>query len=220
MLDDNWQLGPFEREGTLLSPIPGATFTCPILGRPVAWAAKDLFNPSAVVRNGQVCLLVRAEDEVGRYAGTSRIGLATSDDGIHFRTEPEPVIYPGDDEWQAWEWPGGCEDSRVVEDPDGGYVCLYTAFNGKTAHLFVASSPDLRSWTKHGPAFAGSAQALQWSKSGAVVTEIHDGRLVAKRIDGRYWMYWGEGTCYLATSEDLVRWKPVTFEPGASRYAT
>ena len=60
---------------------------------------------------------------------------------------------------------------RVVESPDGGFVCTYTAFNGRTACLFVATSPDLRTWRKHGPAFAGTRHASRWSKSGSIVTE-------------------------------------------------
>jgi predicted GH43/DUF377 family glycosyl hydrolase len=168
-----------------------------------------------------VHLLVRAEDAVGRYAGTSRIGLAISDDGGRtFTVEPEPVLHPANDPWQPWEWSGGCEDPRVVESPDGGYVCTYTAFNGKDIALMVATSDDLRSWTKHGPAFAGSAHARRSTKSGAVVTEVRDGRLVAARIDGRFWMYWGEGIAYAATSDDLVRWEPLEFDATADRFLT
>ena len=122
-----WALGPFSPPRRVLETPPAVSFDCPVLGRPVAWAAKDVFNPAAVVQGGRVCLLVRAEDDVGRYAGTSRIGLATSADGLTFELEPHPVIAPGDDRWQAWEWPGGCEDPRVVESPDGGFVCTYTA---------------------------------------------------------------------------------------------
>jgi predicted GH43/DUF377 family glycosyl hydrolase len=77
-----------------------------------------VFNPAAVVREGHVYLLLRGEDEVGPYSGTSRIGLATSDDGMAFSVEPEPVLHPANDLWQPWEWPGGCEDPRVVESPD------------------------------------------------------------------------------------------------------
>src|SRR6185312_5250126 len=157
-------------------------------------------------------LLVRAEDAVGRYAGVSRIGLATSSDGRTFELEPEPVIAPGNDRWQAWEWPGGCEDPRVVEAPDGGYVCTYTAFDGKTACLFVATSDDLRTWTKHGPAFAGTLYARKPAKSGAVLTALKDGRLVAAKHDGSFWMYWGEGVVAAAMSDDLVHWSPVELE--------
>ena len=215
-----WALGPFSRPARVLEDRPEVTFTCPVSKAEVAWAAKDAFNPGAVVRDGRVCLLVRAEDGVGRYAGVSRIGLATSADGRHFELEPEPVLAPGDDEWQAWEWPGGCEDPRVVEAPDGGYVCTYTAFDGKVGALFVATSADLRRWTKHGPAFAHTAYVRLPSKAGSILTELKHGRLVAARVDGRYWMYWGEGAVYAATSDDLVRWTPVEIDTAPDRYLT
>ena len=213
-----WALGPFSPPVRILEDRPSVTFTCPVSGETVAWAEKDVFNPGAVVHDGRMCLLIRAEDSVGRYAGTSRIGLATSADGRAFTLESEPVIAPADDEWQAWEWPGGCEDPRVVEAPDGRYVCTYTAFDGKVGCLFVATSRDLRRWTKHGPAYAGTPYVRRPSKSGAILTELRDGRLVAARVDGKYWMYWGEGTIYAATSDDLVRWKPLEIEVAPDRY--
>ena len=146
-------LGPFERlPGVILGPDPSVTFDCPVARERVAWAAKDVFNPGAVVHDGRVHLLVRAEDAVGPIAGTSRIGLASEDDGVTFTLEPEPVLFPDDDEWQSLEWPGGCEDPRVVESPDGGFVCTYTAFDwadrpilmrgdvGRPAHVGEARS--------------------------------------------------------------------------------
>jgi predicted GH43/DUF377 family glycosyl hydrolase len=215
---EGWQIGPFTPGGEVLRQRPEARFSCPILGTSVAWAAKDVFNPAAAVRDGKVCLLFRGEDTEGPYSGTSRIGLAVSDDGADFTVEPEPVLFPAADAWQPWEWPGGCEDPRVVESPDGGYVCLYTAFDGKTSCLFVATSDDLRRWEKRGPAFADSPYVRRWSKSGAIVTEPQHGRLVAAKVDDAYRMYWGEGTCFGATSPDLVRWTPLEFDAGADRY--
>src|SRR5262245_39437647 len=80
MLDEeSWTLGPFTREDAAnpcLTPSTSATFICPVRQAPVDWEAKDVFNPAAVVRDGKVYLLYRAEDTVGRFAGTSRIGLA------------------------------------------------------------------------------------------------------------------------------------------------
>jgi beta-1,2-mannosidase len=217
----HWELGPFAPTDAVIG-LDGSelSFSCPILDRPVRWAAKDVFNPGAVVHDGKVVLLVRAEDAIGRYSGTSRIGLASSDDGVTFAMHPEPVLFPADDRWQPWEWPGGCEDPRLVEAPDGGYVCTYTAFDGKSGTLSVATSDDLVHWQKHGPAFAGSVAARRASKSGAIVTEVLDGHLVAARIDGRFRMYWGEGICFAATSEDLVHWEPTTFDATADRYLT
>ena len=212
--------GPFSPPRRILEAREDLVFDCPVSQAKVAWAAKDVFNAAAVVRGGRVCLLVRAEDKVGRYAGVSRIGLATSVDGLNFELEPEPVLYPDEDRWQAWEWPGGLEDPRVVEGPDGLFVCTYTAFDGKAGCLFVATSPDLRTWTKHGPAFAGGPYVRHATKAGAVVTELRDGRLVAARIDGHYWMYWGEGALHAATSDDLIRWTPVETDVAPDKYLT
>ena len=216
----SWAIGPFSRPVRVLVDRPAVRSACAVSGSTVAWAAKDLFNPGAVVHDGRVCLLVRAEDHEGRYAGTSRIGLATSSDGLNFELENEPVLAPGNDRWQAWEWPGGTEDPRVVASPDGGYVCMYTAFDGKVGCLFVATSTDLRVWTKHGPAFAGTAYVRRQTKSGSILTALAGGRLVAARVDGKFWMYWGEGTIFAATSDDLVRWTPVEAEASPDRYLT
>ncbi len=214
----NWALGPFSAPQRVLEDSAMVEFTCPLSPEPVAWAAKDVFNPGAVVHDGRICLLVRGEDRIGRYAGTSRIGLATSSDGYRFELEAEPVIAPGNDRWQAWEWPGGVEDPRVVQAPDGTFVCTYTAFDGKVGCLFVASSDDLIHWTKHGPAFAGTPYVRRPTKAGSIVTELRDGKLVAARIAGQYWMYWGEGMIFAATSDDLVRWTPLESESAPDKY--
>jgi beta-1,2-mannosidase len=153
----------------------------------VAWAAKDVFNPAAIVRDGGMHLLVRAEDRVGPFAGAGW----PQRDGVDFSLHPEPVLFPDGGQWHPWEWPGGCEGPRVVETPDGGYVCCYSAFDGKSSCLMAATSGDLVHWEKHGPAFATTPFARRWSKSGSIVTAVEDGRLLAARIDGRFHIYWG-----------------------------
>ena len=82
----------------------------------------------------------------------------------------------------------------MVESPDGGYVCLYTAFDGKASYLFVATSDDLVRWQKTARRLPARTYARRWSKSGAIVTEMTDGRLKAAKVDDQYLMYWGEGT--------------------------
>lgn len=195
----------------ILAPRKDTIFNCP-LGGALAWEAKDVFNPAAVVHQGKAHLLYRAEDYEGTYAGTSRVGLAISDDGVQFEREAQPVFFPDRDQWQHLEWEGGCEDPRVVQSPDGTFVMTYTAFGGEKAVLCVATSTDLRQWHKHGPAFADAHDgkyAFRWSKSGAIITELRDGVLVVKRIKGKFWMYWGESDIFAATSDDLIHWSPV-----------
>jgi beta-1,2-mannosidase len=219
---ESWAIGPFTRElngAPLLAPRADTRFACPVAGASVAWEEKDVFNPAAVVRDGLVHLLYRAEDTVGRWAGTSRIGLATSADGLHFDRQPTPVLYPDVDEFRQYEWEGGCEDPRVVERADGRYVMTYTAYDGKTARLLVASSADLVRWTKHGPAFSKAADGRfrdLWSKSGAIVCEMRQNRCIAARLEGRYWMYWGDTDVFVATSDNLIDWTPVERPPASS----
>lgn len=210
-----WALGPFEKQDAanpILGPLPHTTFRCPLRGEEVHWEEKDVFNPAAVVREGKVYLLYRAEDSVGRFNGTSRIGLAVSDDGITFTRQPQPVLYPDEDFMKKYEWEGGIEDPRVVETEEGRYLLTYSAYDGEVARLCVASSADLQTWQKHGPAFAKAAGGRfekLWSKAGAIVSRREGSRLVATRINGKYWMYWGDTNMFLATSDDLLDWTPV-----------
>lgn len=217
---NDWTLVDFVKQDTN-NPIltPGKnSFTDPILNKKVFWEEKDVFNPATVVRNGKLYLLYRAEDKIGKFAGTSRIGLAESTDGVNFTRHPEPVLYPDNDTNKKYEWEGGIEDPRVVEDGAGKYIMTYSAYDGDKARLFVATSTDLMKWVKHGPAFAKAYNGKyvdQWTKSGAVVSEYHDdGRIIATKVNGKYWMYWGDKFLWLATSDDLVNWQPVEMEAG------
>lgn len=213
-----WVIGPFSRPAAgnpVVSPNPASTFQDPIAKKPVQWEALHTFNPSAVVRHGKIYVLYRAEDNSGAMeigGHTSRLGMAESEDGIHFKRSGEPVFYPAEDDQKAREWPGGVEDPRIVEREDGTYVLTYTQWNRETYSVGIATSRDLKHWTKHGPAFLtalGGKYANLKYKSAGIVTRVKDGRLIAAKIMGRYWMYWGEGSIRLATSDDAIHWTPV-----------
>ncbi len=210
-----WALVGFERlaENPVLTPGNG-TFFCPVRKEVVAWEAKDVFNPAAVVRNDTLWMLYRAEDTVGIYAGTSRLGLAWSLDGMHFERLPEPVFYPDEDSMKIYEWEGGVEDPRLVESEDGLYFMTYTAYDGKTARLCLASSPDLRQWTKHGLVLGEGKFRNTWSKSGAILSRREGHRIIATKVNGKYWMYWGDTDIFAATSNDLIHWEPVLNHQG------
>ena len=189
-------------------------FDCPMKKRAVQWQKADVFNPAAIVKNDTVFLLFRAEDNPKAILGarTSRIGLAYSTDGHNFHKYPEPVLFPQNDGFQKWDYPGGVEDPRVVELPDGSYLMLYTSWDKKVARLSSATSPDLRNWTKHGPVFETAHKQRflnEWSKSGSVVTELVNGRLIAKKFNGKFLMYWGELFVNLAQSGNGLDWEPL-----------
>ena len=212
----SWELGPFVRPASgnpVIAPDKSAVFDDPILKTPVHWEALHTFNPAAIVRDGKVYVLYRAEDDSGAMQigmHTSRLGLAESDDGIHFTRRDTPVFYPADDDQKGREWPGGAEDPRIVQAEDGTYVLTYTQWNRMTYSVGIATSKDLLTWKKYGPAFGSEGKyASLMYKSAGIVTRVDNGKLVAARIRGRYWMYWGEIHIHLATSKDLIHWAPV-----------
>src|SRR6476469_4773235 len=210
----SWMIASFKKQDSVNPCIYPAntTFSDPILHKSVAWEEKDVFNPAAVVKDGKIYLLYRAQDKIGKPAGTSRIGLAWSADGLYFRRSPNPVLYPDSGQYHKYEWEGGCEDPRIVEDDRGTYYMTYTAYDGTTARLFIATSTDLIHWTKHGSVFKkaeGGKYINYWSKSGSIISERKGDKMVSKLINGKYWMYWGESNIYMATSTNLVDWTPI-----------
>ncbi|MDO8548427.1 MAG: hypothetical protein Q7R71_02030 [bacterium] len=124
------------RENPILQPIAGHW-----------WESEAVFNPAAFVYNGRVHLLYRA---LGRD-GISRIGYASSADGIHFDERlptpayepsrsslPDPrgvhmlsyktLTYDTVNNASGGGW-GGSEDPRAVTI-DGMLYMIFTAFEG------------------------------------------------------------------------------------------
>jgi predicted GH43/DUF377 family glycosyl hydrolase len=190
----------------LLSPAPATFYDA------------GAFNPAAArdPRTGSITLLFRGQNA----HGLSKIGRATSTDGIHFDADKTPGLAPEG----PTEIPGGVEDPRLVWIA-GLYYLTYTAYNGHDAQLALATSTDLIHWERRGillPAYRGTWNK-QWTKSGAIVPE---------KINGRWWMYYlgtrplpdgspaaddhgGRTVDYmgLASSTDLIHWSDATPEP-------
>lgn len=184
----------------------------PILSpRGSGFESAGVFNPAVIKDNNEFVMLYRAQD--GK--GTSRIGYATSIDGIHFTRSPEPVLVPE----APYEKGGGVEDPRIVRIVQE-YLLTYTGYNNvdgrgpgrKDAQLCLAFSPDLIHWQRAGvvlPAYQGRWN-VGWTKSGAIL---------AQKIRGKYWMYYlgdakGEPSQMgLAESEDLRHWADATDRP-------
>ena len=186
-----WDFRTFYKpdENPVLKGDSSFIFTDPIKKVTVKWQKADVFNPAAIVRDNKVCLLYRSEDNPAAILGgrTSRIGLAISEDGIHFSKYPEPVLYPDSGEFMKYDYPGGCEDPRIVQTEDSLYVLAYTSWNYKVARLSIAVSKDLIHWEKKGPAFAKAYNGKFldiWSKSGSIITKMEGNRIVAAKING------------------------------------
>src|SRR6266568_4047324 len=83
-----WAFGPFHKPrevNPIILPDPGATFRSPMIDTLVRWEEYATFNPAAVVKDGTVYVLYRAEDasgDLGRSravdAGGGRSGKAAA----------------------------------------------------------------------------------------------------------------------------------------------
>ena len=217
-LEKEWMMGPFERfeeAKPIIQKDSLSEFEDPMTGEIIRWESMATFNPAAIVKDNKIHVLYRAEEKLGEKeigGHTSRIGLAISADGKEYERKKEPIFYPADDSQKEFEWTGGTEDPRIVETEEGTYVLTYTQWNREYPRLAVATSTDLKNWEKQGPIFEewkdGKYHDTE-TKSGAIVTELRDGKLVAAKINGKYWMYYGVPHIWLASSDDLVNWEPV-----------
>jgi predicted GH43/DUF377 family glycosyl hydrolase len=52
------------------------------------------------------------------------------------------------------------------------------------------------------------------SKSGAILARVVGDRLVATRVNGKYWMYFNVPDVLVATSDDLIHWEPLADRDG------
>lgn len=183
----------------------------PLLKPTTGWMEAGVFNTAAVKLGNKTILLFRAQDK----NQVSRIGYAESSDGLHFTVRPEPVLAPE----APYEKGGGVEDPRLVQIK-GTYYLTYTAYDGKSAQLALATSQDLVQWDRKGvilPAYQGTWNT-QWTKSGAIIPQ---------QINGEWWMYYlgtrkdsdGKPRDYmgLAKSPDLLHWKDATPKPVLDR---
>lgn len=212
----SWVMGPFIRpknQNPVLRGDLNSVFQCPVRKKTVHWEALHVFNPAAITFNNKVYLLYRAEDNYGKMKigrHTSRLGLAESEDGIYFKKSPEPVLFPGNDMQKRFEWPGGCEDPRIVEGENGEFILAYTQKDHFIARLGIATSKDLVHWEKHGQAFHENGHPwISWdTKAASIVCSVVDGHLKATKVNGKYLMYIGVRGIRTATSDDLIHWEP------------
>lgn len=138
----------------------------------------------------------------------SRLGYAESTDGVSFRLLPYPVFTPSH-LWEAM----GCEDPRIVRI-DGEYYITYTAFDGKTARAALAKSSDLVNFRNrrllfpHWQSNAYEGRPPDWSKAAGIIPH---------KINGHYYMLFGDSHIWLAESYNLSDWMPHTTPLVSSR---
>ncbi len=156
----------------------------------VPWEKEAVFNPGVTVHQGKIYMLYRAIGEYEVYS--SSLGLAISEDGIHFQRFPEPVFSPAEP-YDRY----GCEDPRITR-LDGRFYITYTAlsqraFSGRGNRVALASTEDFRDFRRHG----------------VILPDLDDKDTVIfpEKVRGRYVMYHRvPPDIWIAYSDDLVNW--------------
>lgn len=146
------------------------------------WESQYVLNAGAIRLNGKIYLAYRAfgDDKI------SRIGLAISEDGLHFSQRLiRPII-----EFNGIYDQKGCEDPRLTLIGDRVYI-TYIVFDGLIAQIAVASIGiesflDFRwdAWKYHGLVFPGFTD-----KDAVLFPEQFNGKYaMLHRVDPHIWI--------------------------------
>src|SRR3989344_7913741 len=175
-----------------------------------SWEESKLYNPAVIYENGLYHLFYRA---MGK-SWISSIGYAVSEDGESFTSFSKPIL-KAEYEYET----RGCEDPRIVKIGNT-YFMTYTAYDGITARLSLATSNDLKAWQKHGNILKNwdLTKSLSWPQYvlELVKTKFHikkdwckAGAIFPEIIMGKYWMLFGDNKIWLANSDDGIHWQPI-----------
>jgi len=194
----------------------------PILSpnRDIMWESEAVFNPGAVLKDNKVYLLYRAIGEYNTYI--SRIGLATSMDGVHFeRKNKNPIIEPHNS-YDKW----ACEDPRITQVGDTFYI-TYVALSqriregGKPTYEIIH---NLNSQT----ALVTTKDFVEFHRHGIITPKNSDNRDVVifpEKINGKFVILhrphrWCKNWFEDPKSKEIDVGIPVPFEELPQRPAT
>lgn len=151
-----------------------------------------VFNPGAVLIDGETLLLLRVED----MEGVSHLTVARSADGVSdWRIEEEALLSPAHDAGPYEEF--GCEDPRVTRIEDFGmWIIAYTAYSRFGAGVALATTHDFKSVERNGLVLAPNNK---------------DAAVFPRKVGDSYWMLHRPvaGTqehIWLTESTDLLHW--------------
>jgi predicted GH43/DUF377 family glycosyl hydrolase len=182
----------------------------------------DVPYPVATVHNAAVVKVDETYVMIFRshkMNGRSILGMATSDDGLHFRVDDKPFMVPSTEgvfqEYEAF----GVEDPRIVL-VDGEYLITYSAYSKHGVRIGLAKTKDFKSVERF-----------------SLITESDYRNVVIfpEKIDGRYarldrphseispwsiWIsyspdlkYWGESKLIMKPLQ--YHWDEMKIGPGA-----
>lgn len=167
----------------------------------LTWENSQVFNPGAVIHEGKVLLLYRA---MGTQDNLSRVGLAVSDDGIHFTRNKTPLYYGGGHKTENL----GIEDIRIVEINDTFYL-TYASVSGRPSGKLNLKWKDLGARVPH-ISLSTTKNFIHYLDYDVVIPsrEGKDATLFPKKINGEYLLLFREGPnkTFIADSPHLDYW--------------
>jgi len=158
----------------------------------IAYSVQTVHNAGVTKFDGWYIMLFRSHLDTGR----SIIGIARSEDGLHFEAGPEPFMVPSKEPLFAEYEAFGIEDPRITH-LEGAYYVTYSAYSRHGVRIGLAKTHDFESVERV-----------------ALITQAdyRNTVLFPERIDGRYvkldrphsdispWSIW------ISYSPDLRHW--------------
>ncbi|MCX7918193.1 MAG: hypothetical protein N3A72_01030 [bacterium] len=199
-----WAIGPFEKYtgNPILAPTPGSWDQGHFSG--------GVHNGSILIRDGKFYYIYRGERPIDIRTSSPidyicDIGLAVSNDGIHFIKDDihSPFFRKGEDQRFSYE------DVCCVKYKDVYYLfCNQWLWeemhNPRMSGVFLAISHDLFHWEKVGIVFP---KANRIHRNPVVLqSPINE----AVRVNGSFVMYINDGL--MAYSDDLIHWESKEIE--------
>ncbi|MCK5358608.1 MAG: hypothetical protein KAJ48_09455 [Elusimicrobiales bacterium] len=176
------------------------------------WENLKVYNPGAIYYQNKHHLFYRA---MGK-SRISSIGYATSVSGEKFIRDKNPLLKS-----KLKIESRGLEDPRISQ-VGNKFFLTYTAYDNITARLCLMTSPDLKNWQRHNEIFPNwdSKRAgeffLPWDPAQANHKAKHHwlkaGTIFPEKINGKYWLFFGDRLIWYASSENGTSWVP-EYEP-------
>lgn len=165
------------------------------------WEDMLVFNPGAIMVGNQVYLVYRAR---GKNDIKSRLGLATSIDGIHFIRNAKPMYEGNNHEHETH----GIEDPRVIKIDD----LYYLSYTAVSENLAGEVDPNWKEMLSLKPRIALSTTKdfVTFTDYDVIIPHLSgkNSSFFPKKVDGQFWLLYreGAGNTLFSKSDTLTNW--------------